>query len=101
MTTAGPTGGDGVGRDGVGGDGRVVVVTGGSRGIGYGIASRFAERGARVMLTSRKAEAVAAAAEAIAAAARTQAAVWSRPGDVVGMIARVADEAAARACLAG
>ncbi len=42
--------------------GRVVVVTGGSRGIGYGVAARFAQRGARVLLTSRKAEAVAAAA---------------------------------------
>jgi NAD(P)-dependent dehydrogenase (short-subunit alcohol dehydrogenase family) len=92
MTAAGPTGADGLG-------GRVVVVTGGSRGIGYGIASRFAERGARVMLTSRKAEAVAAAAEAIGAA-RTQAAGRSQPGDVVGMVAHVADEAAARACLA-
>ena len=38
------------------------MVTGGSRGIGYGVAARFAQRGARVLLTSRKAEAVAAAA---------------------------------------
>jgi NAD(P)-dependent dehydrogenase (short-subunit alcohol dehydrogenase family) len=68
-------------------DGRVVVVTGGSRGIGYGVAGRFAERGAHVLLTSRKAEAVAAAARLL-------------PGDVVGMVAHVADEAAARGCLA-
>jgi NAD(P)-dependent dehydrogenase (short-subunit alcohol dehydrogenase family) len=67
--------------------GRVVVVTGGSRGIGYGVAGRFAERGARVMLTSRKAEAVAAAARSL-------------PGDVVGVVAHVADEATARNCLA-
>jgi NAD(P)-dependent dehydrogenase (short-subunit alcohol dehydrogenase family) len=45
--------------------GRVVVVTGGSCGIGYGVAGRFAERGARVLLTSRKAEAVAAAARSL------------------------------------
>jgi NAD(P)-dependent dehydrogenase (short-subunit alcohol dehydrogenase family) len=77
MTEAGPTSWDE----------RVVVVTGGSRGIGYGIAARFAERGARVMFTSRKAEAVAAATRSL-------------PGDVVGVVAHVADEAAARGCLA-
>jgi NAD(P)-dependent dehydrogenase (short-subunit alcohol dehydrogenase family) len=52
--------------------GRVAVVTGGSRGIGRAVATRFAERGARVLLTSRKPEAVAAAAESLA-------------GDVVGV----------------
>jgi NAD(P)-dependent dehydrogenase (short-subunit alcohol dehydrogenase family) len=66
--------------------GRVAVVTGGSRGIGRAVATRFAERGAHVLLTSRKAEAVAAAAESLA-------------GDVVGVAAHVADEAAARSCL--
>jgi NAD(P)-dependent dehydrogenase (short-subunit alcohol dehydrogenase family) len=74
-------------RTGAGWGGRVVVVTGGSRGIGYGVAARFAERGARVMLTSRKAAAVAAAARSL-------------PGEVMGVVAHVADEAAARACLA-
>jgi NAD(P)-dependent dehydrogenase (short-subunit alcohol dehydrogenase family) len=66
--------------------GRVAVVTGGSRGIGRGVATRFAERGAHVLLTSRKPEAVTAAAESL-------------PGDVVGVVAHVADEAAARSCL--
>jgi NAD(P)-dependent dehydrogenase (short-subunit alcohol dehydrogenase family) len=66
--------------------GRVVVVTGGSRGIGYGIAGRFAERGARVLFTSRKREGVESAARSL-------------PGDVVGVVAHVADEAAARGCL--
>jgi NAD(P)-dependent dehydrogenase (short-subunit alcohol dehydrogenase family) len=34
--------------------GRVAVVTGGSAGIGLGIAKRFAEEGARVFITGRR-----------------------------------------------
>lgn len=40
-------------------DGKTALVTGGSRGIGLGIARRFAEAGANVMLTSRSAESLA------------------------------------------
>ena len=38
-------------------DGKVAVVTGGSRGIGYMIASGFVANGAKVYISARKAEA--------------------------------------------
>lgn len=63
--------------------GRVAVVTGGSRGIGHAIAQRLAERGASVVITSRREASVATAAI---------------PGDVVGVAAHVADEDAAQRC---
>ncbi len=42
-------------------DGRVAIVTGASRGIGLGIARRFLDEGARVVITARKPEGLAAA----------------------------------------
>jgi NAD(P)-dependent dehydrogenase (short-subunit alcohol dehydrogenase family) len=49
-------------------DGKVAIVTGSSRGIGAGIAKRFAEEGAKVVMTSRGAERLQQTADEIKAA---------------------------------
>jgi len=46
-------------------DGKVAIVTGGSRGIGESIAKHFVDAGAQVMITSRDAESCKAASQAI------------------------------------
>jgi 3-oxoacyl-[acyl-carrier protein] reductase len=61
-------------------EGRAVVVTGGTRGIGKGIAAVFARAGARVLVTGRDEESAHEAAGAIGAA-----------GYVVADVARKAD----------
>jgi NAD(P)-dependent dehydrogenase (short-subunit alcohol dehydrogenase family) len=73
--------------------GRTALITGGSRGIGLGIASRFVEAGANVMITSRTAEDLAGAAKAlVAAGAPEERVAWA--------VAHVGRPEDARSCVA-
>jgi NAD(P)-dependent dehydrogenase (short-subunit alcohol dehydrogenase family) len=54
-------------------DGKTVLVTGGSRGIGLMIARGFVEAGARVIISSRKADVCAAVAEQLSAVGKCEA----------------------------
>lgn len=63
-------------------DGKVALVTGGSRGIGRGIAEAFARAGARVMITSRSAESCEEAAKAIGTGVDFEAGHVGREADV-------------------
>lgn len=71
-------------------DGRTALVTGASKGIGLGIARRFAEAGANVMLSSRKAEALEAAA----------AGLEGLGGEVAWRVANAGEPEQAEACVA-
>jgi len=62
-------------------DGKVALITGGSRGIGKGIAKAFAEAGAQVMISSRKAEACEAAAKELGDSVHWEAGNVGRPDD--------------------
>lgn len=61
-------------------DAKTAIVTGGSRGIGLSVAQGFAAAGASVVVSSRKAEACAAAVADIAAAGGTGLAVPANMG---------------------
>ena len=56
-------------------EGKVAIVTGGSRGIGRSISVALAEHGADVAIAARKPEALAEAAEAVTATGRRAAAI--------------------------
>jgi NAD(P)-dependent dehydrogenase (short-subunit alcohol dehydrogenase family) len=68
-------------------DGKVAVVTGGSRGIGRAIAAAFADAGAKVMISSRKED-------------KLKEAVASLPGDVDWFAANAGDPDAPASCMA-
>ncbi|MCU1344002.1 MAG: short-chain dehydrogenase/reductase [Acidimicrobiia bacterium] len=67
-------------------DGRVAVVTGASKGIGAAIAAELAASGAKVMLSSRREDALRDAAATM-------------PGDVAWFAANAGDPVAAQACI--
>jgi len=72
-------------------DGKVVLITGASRGIGRAVALRLAQAGARVVVSSRKLDSVQAVAAEIEAAGGHALAVQAhvgQPDDVTALVAR-------------
>ncbi len=76
-------------------DAKTALVTGASRGIGRAIAASFAEAGANVMITSRRADALAATAAELEEAARP-----AGGGQLAWFEANAGDPEAAEGCVA-
>jgi NAD(P)-dependent dehydrogenase (short-subunit alcohol dehydrogenase family) len=73
--------------------GRSAIVTGGSKGIGLAVATRFAQSGADVAIVGRGREALDAAVTAIAAGAKGRVAGVQGDVGIAADVARVYDEA--------
>ena len=75
--------------------GRVVVVTGATRGIGLGVARHLGSRGARVVITGRREPGVSEASDALDAIGVEHLAAVADVADRDAMVA-IVDEAAER-----
>lgn len=72
-------------------DGKTAIVTGGSRGIGYGIARALIEAGARVIITARNEDALREAAATLGANCLAIRCDNGDPADIAAMVDSAAD----------
>ncbi len=73
-------------------DGKVAIVTGGSRGIGLGIARAFVAAGAKVMITGRKEQSLDEAAQSIGGDIAYKAGHAGRPEDIEATVDAAMDQ---------